>query len=209
MKTNVKNQKSTDKFWTDESGTQVPYSRTSESEKLMEKESYRLFKEALKINQELAAYKKTLTDTCQKVYATFMAEKGNDKVGKGNYTWHNFNRTIKIEVSINERIEFDDLTITACKDKLDEFLKETVQSTDDAIKAMIMDAFNNTKGRLDTKKVMNLLRYKSKIKHAFYQEAMELLESSIRRPDSKAYFRVWAMDDNGSYQLIDLNFSSI
>ena len=94
-----------------------------------------------------------------------MQEKENDKKGKGNFTWFNFDRSIKVEVSISDRIEFDDLGIIACKDKLNEFLDSNIESKDDAVKSMILDAFNNTKGELDAKKVMNLLRYKSKIKN--------------------------------------------
>ena len=205
----MKNQKSTEQFWVDEAGTQIPYARTTKSERLMEKESKRICGDAIRINLELSTFKNRLKEICEEVYAAYMEEKGADKKGKGNFNWFNFDRSIKIEVSINDRIEFDDLGITACKAKLDEFLNGSVESKDDAVKALVMDAFNNTKGKLDSKKVMNLLRYKSKIKAVLFQQAMELLEQSIRKPDSKMYFRVWTKNDEGQYTNIDLNFSSI
>lgn len=208
----MKNQKSTDQFWTDETGTQIPYARTTKVERLMEKESFRIYKDAVKLNTELTAFKNRIKEICQEVHDAYMLDKGNVVTkgkGKGNFNWFNFDRSIKIEVSITDRIEFDDLGITACKDKLDEFLNGNVESKDDAVKALILDAFNNSKGSLDSKKVMNLLRYKSKIKHQLFQEAMELLEGSIRKPDSKMYFRVWAKNEEGKYENIDLNFSSL
>lgn len=204
----MKNQKSTEQFWTDETGTQIPYARTTKSERFNEIASAGIAKAATSLNADLIAFKEKMKTTCEKVYSLYMLEKGNEKKGKGNFNWFNFDRSIKIEVSINDRIEFDDLGITACKDKLDEFLGGNVESKDAAVKALIMDAFNNTKGKLDSKKVMNLLRYRSKIKNQLFQEALKLLESSIRKPDSKTYFRVWVKDESGQYKNIDLNLSS-
>lgn len=205
----MRNQKSTDQFWEDETGTKIPYSRTTKSERYNEIASAGIVKAAKNLNADLLAFKEKLNNTCQEVYSKYMTEKGNDKKGKGNFNWFNFDRSIKIEVSINDRIEFDDLGITACKDKLDEFLGGNVESKDDAVKALIMDAFNNTKGKLDAKKVMNLLRYRGKIKHQLFQEALNLLESAIRKPDSKTYFRIWVKDELGKFNNIDLNLSSI
>lgn len=205
----MKNQKSTEQFWTDETGNKVQVSRTTKSERLQEREAFRLFTEATRLNAELSAFKERIKQTCQKVYDTYMAEKEINKASKGNFTFYNFDRSIKIVVNINERIEFDELGIEACKNLLDGFLTDNVESKDEAIKSLIMDAFNNTKGRLDTKKVMNLLRYRSKITNKSFQEAMKLLEESIRRPDSKTYFQVWFKDAEGQYKNIDLNFSSI
>ena len=205
----MKNQKSTDKFWMDETGAQIPYSRTNESERFNEKASAAIAKTAMSLNADLIAFKEKLNATCKKAYELYMEEKGSDKKSKGNFNWFNFDRSIKIEVSVNDRIEFDDLGIIACKNKLDEFLGGNVESKDDAVKALIMDAFNNTKGKLDAKKVMNLLRYRSKIKNHLFQDALNLLESAIRKPDSKTYFRIWVKDETGQYKNIDLNLSSI
>lgn len=206
----VKQQKSSDQTWLDEKGISVPYNRTTKVERLMEHKSYTLLKRANDMHEKLKSFKKDLRDICDNVYQQFLAEnKIEKKNAKGNFTWYNFDRSIKIEVSVNQRIEFDEMTISACKDKLDKFLAINVESKDEFIKQMVTDAFENSKGRLDSKKVMSLLRYKSKIKVPLFLEAMELLEKSIRRPDSKVYFRVWFKEEDASYKNVDLNFSSI
>lgn len=205
----IENQKSSATMWKDEKGLEIPYNRTTKSERLMEVQSLKILKQALKINTDLLAFKEYIKDTCQKVYETFMEEKNNDKASKGNFTWFNFNRTIKIEVSINERIEFDDMSIKACKDKLNDFLTNNVESKDEFIKQMVLDAFETSRGKLDAKKVMSLLRYRSKIKAEEFQEALNLLESAIRRPESKTYFRVWLLGADGKYENVELNFSSL
>ena len=74
---------------------------------------------------------------------------------------------------------------------------------------MVLDAFETSRGKLDARKVFGLIRYKSKINNVLFQAAVKLLEQSIRRPESRTYFRVWTKDENGKYNNINLNFSSI
>ncbi len=58
--------------------------------------------EAVKINSKLVVFKKQMQDVCHQVYDAFMAENNNsEKQRKGNFTWYNFDRSLKIEVSIN------------------------------------------------------------------------------------------------------------
>lgn len=198
-----------DKLWKDETGFELPYSRTTRVERLMERNATKLVNEAISINSKLIDFKERTKAICNEVFSQFMEENNNTKPSKGNFTFYNFDRSIKVEVSIQEKIEFDDLTIQACKDKLDQFLNKNVESKDAFIKQLVLDAFETSRGKLDAKKVMSILKYKSKIKNPLFQEAMDLLGKSIRRPDSKTYFRIWIKDDQGKYQNIDLNFSSI
>lgn len=209
LKVNV--QKSTDQFWTDESGNKTQITRLFKHEKMMEKGASKLLNNAVKLNQGLKLFKEEVEKTCQDIYEQYMTDKGLDQIGrgKGNFTWYNFDRSIKVEMSISDRISFDDLGIQSCKHLLNEFLNENLSSKIEVLKDMITDAFNTTKGQLDPKKVMNLLRYESKVKDEKFTKAMQHLRDSIRRPSSKAYFRIWAKDSEGQYKIIDLNFSSI
>ena len=206
----VQIQTSKDKLWHDESGQPIPYSRITKSERLMERQSAKLMKGAKGLNKRLADFKNEVSKICQEAYDAFMNEKGvNPDKRKGNFTWYNFNRTIKIEVNINERVDFDDLTVQAAKEKFTQFLDVNIESKDQFIKQMVLDAFETSRGKLDARKVFGLIRYKSKINNVLFQEAVKLLEESIRRPESRTYFRVWTKDENGKYNNIDLNFSSI
>lgn len=206
-----KHQKSSDKIWIDEAGSQVQYSRLLKHERLMEKSAHRIAVESLKINAHLKSFKEEVINMCEEVYEQYLEDKQLDKIGKGkgNFTWFNFDRSIKIEMSIKERITFDEMKIQTCKDLLNQFLDENIKSKNQFIKEMVNEAFSTSRGKLDSKKVMNLLRYESKINAPLFQLAMKELKDSIRRPSSKMYFRVWIRDNEGEYQNIDLNFSSI
>lgn len=210
MKKVVITQKAKDGTWFDESGTSIPYSRTTKTERLMERFSAKILKEATYLNQRMAKFKEEVRDMCQEAYDAFMEEKDITKQTKGNFTWYNFNRSIKIEVSVNERIDFDDLTIEAAKTKFDQFLEENIKSKNQFAKEMVIDAFETQRNnKLDTKRVMNLTRYEKRINDPLFTEAVELINQAIRRPESKTYFRIWQKDIAGEYQSIDLNFSSI
>jgi hypothetical protein len=202
--------KPTDKLWKDEAGMEIPVTRVRASEKLKERMSSSLLKKATTIRELLVELKELANSATNDVNSAILKENGiAKKDSKGNFTWYNFDRSIKIEVSVNERIEFDETLIALCKSKLDEFIDANLNGVDAFVKSLINDAFQNTKGKLDSKKVMSLLKHRSKIKDQRYQDAMEFLEKSIRRPDSKTYFRIWEKNAEGEYKNIDLNFSSI
>ncbi len=203
-------QTSKDKNWVDESGMEIPFNRINAVEKLHERHSATILKKALVINQQLADFKVLVQKLCGEAFEAFMASKDVKKETKGNFTWFNFNRSIKIEVNQSTPLKFDDLTITAAKTKLDEFLTNNIESKNDFVKNMVMDAFETQRNnQLDVKKVMGLTRYKSKINDPLFSEAVDLISEAIRRSDTKTYFRIWQKDADGKYQNIDLNLSSI
>lgn len=198
-----------DQYWVDEAGNRIPRNRLTTREVDNEAIIAKLLKGAQDINARLASYKRQIRTATEGMVAAFMEEKGLDSNGKGNVTLYNFDRSVKVEVSISDRIEFDDLTMKACKEKFDQFLIENVKEKQEFIKEMINDAFMTRRGKLDSKKIIGLMKYETKVKDVHFQQAMNLLRESIRRPDSRTYYRVWVKDDGGEYQNVDLNFSSI
>ncbi|MFK5950175.1 MAG: DUF3164 family protein [Methylococcales bacterium] len=202
-------QKVKDKQWINESGNLVPMAYISPGNRLKERSAGSLLKDAKRINDQLSEFKIKMQKLCDEVYEKMIEEFKAKKDTKGNFSWFNFDRSTKIDVSVNERIDFDDITIQACKQKLDEFLNESLDAKHEFVKEMVTDAFSTSKGNLDAKKVMNLLKWRKQVKAPLFQEALDLMEESIRRPDSKTYFRIWERDGSGEYHLIDLNFSSI
>ena len=197
-----------DKLWVDEAGVSIPFNRTTKAERLTERTTKTMLAKAIGINKQLADFKAQVASQCDKVVDAVVKEISAGKPTKGNFTFFSFDRSIKVAVSISESIVFDDITISAAKAKLDGFLEASIQG-EQIIKSLVMDAFNKSKGSLDVKKVLSLLKYKGKVNDARFTEALDLIEKAIRKPESKSYFRIWGRLDNGEYQQIDLNFSSI
>lgn len=207
LKANI--QKSTEKIWVDESGNSVQYNRLSKTERLAEKVCGRILKDAIELHNALLEFKNYTREACKEVYDTYFEERNLKPDGKGNFSFYNFDRTIKIEINIKDRIEFDEMGIKAAKQLLDEFLSEQISTKLEIIKQLILDAFTTRHGKLDNKKIMNLIRYRAKVNDEKFSRAIDLLEQSIRKPGSKAYFKIYQRSAGGEWEVIDLNLSSI
>lgn len=207
---NIKKQTEKDAAWVDNKGISVPYSRVTGTERLKEKQAYKIATEASKINTSLKQFRDLIETASQDIYERILKENNAEvKDRKGNFTWFNFDRSIKIEVAISERVTFKTPEIDLAKEKLDAFITANLNGVDALIQELVNDAFQNTKGALDAKKVLSLLKYRTKIKAQDFQDALDLIEKSIERSHSRKYCRVWVMAANGEYENIELNFSSI
>lgn len=201
------------KKWIDENGIEIPAKRVTKSEKLKEAKLDYLAKKAARLNKQLGEFKEEFASSVDEIIATIMAENGIEKTTtKGNIMIPNFDRSIKAEVDINDRIEFDDTMITVAKSHMDDFLTNGTGGVDEMIRELILDAFSTSRGKLDAKKVTGLTKYRTRIdsvKYPSFHKMLDAIEKSIRRPSSKRYFRISLRDSEGKYKIIDLNFSSI
>ena len=203
--------KTKDQFWKDETGISIPANRTTKSERLKERKAATIYKKAVSLHDKLKELKLLIKEASEAVRKAVYQETGTEPKAnaKGNFTWYNFDRSVKIETNISEPIDFDDLMIQAAREKLDEFLNNNITSKNEFVKDLVLDAFKTSRGKLDTKRVLNLTRYKDKVNEPLFSDAVDLINKAIRRKPTRMYFRVWAKDDNGKYQNIDLNLSSI
>lgn len=201
------------KAWTDEMNIAVPFNRVSKLEITKERLAERITKQAVKVHEQLVDLYKLLADCVSQINQAIDEDASKKqkalKPTKGNYTWYNFDRSVKIEVDVHEMLQFDSAKISSAREKFDRFIEKNVQGTDDIVRQLINSAFVNTRGGLDSKKVLSLLKYRTKIKDRQFQEALNLIEESISRPSSKRYFRVWVKDDAGAYKNVNLNFNTI
>ncbi len=198
--------------WIDATGVPIPYTRVTGTERQKEKAADKLIKKANAINELMVEFKKLLATDCDDLYQRTLKENKADmeKVRKGNFTWYNFDKTVRIERNINERIDFKQPEIGLAKEKFDDFINKNVTATDEMVSQLVSDAFQNTKSGLDAKKVLSLLKYRSKIKSQAFQDALDLIEKSIERGDSKTYYKIALKNaENGEYEYIDLNFSNV
>jgi hypothetical protein len=206
------------KRWIDETGLEIPENRITAFEKMRERAAEKLHRKAAKLNAELAKFKQEIEQQCEEIWVAGHKDAGTeaDRIAKlkGNHTWYNFDRSIRVEVSVKGQISFDDILIAAAKDKFSIFSERISGHTEESslIKEIINDAFQKRNGNLDPQEVFKLFRHRSRItesKYPEFHEALALIEKSIRRPDSKKYIRVSERDAQGAYHNIDLNFSSI
>lgn len=204
------------KQWIDENGVSIPQFRILKSEKLKEQVCDSLLKKAERAQKVLTELKEEMSNAATEVLNATIAENGGNvrENFKGNFTFFNFDRSIKVEASVQEKIQFDDALIIVAKEHLDNFLSTATSAggVDDMIKEVILDAFSTAKGKLDTDKVIGLMKYRSRIdavKYPSFHLAIDALEKGMSRQFSKKYHRISVKDGENGYKAIDLNFSSL
>ncbi len=204
-----------DAHWTDASGAKVPLKFVPSSAKSAESLAGKIFKNAITVEQQLSDLHKQMKEAVEEVANAIKIEyslknKGKEKKpGKGAITWYNFDRSLKIEASVNEIPKWDGSLLSAAHGLLKEYISGAIGEANELIKGLVNDAFANNKGGVDSKKILQILRYEDKIKNAKFQKACELLKQAQSIDKTKLYMRVWAKEDNGEYRDINLNFSSI
>ena len=195
------------KIWRDHLDREVPATYVPKIDKKKEKVALRYLKKAKYIHNKLEEFKAALLEDCDELYELMLEEAEIDEnKRKGNYTVTSFDKSVKIEVNVQERIEFDD-HINMAQKKINQFLEEKTKGVDHDLAVLVNDAFKTSNGRLDTKRILGL--FKLQIKGKLWEEAMELVKKSINRNNSKRYVRIFEKDIEGEYQNIELNFSSI
>ncbi len=200
-----------DQYWIDENGIRVPVSRLAKSEKLAERKAGKLVKKALQLHDKLKAFKKEIFEDTEAVYRQMMEDlkvKIKDDY-KGNFTWYNFDRSVKFTVDINRPIEFDEGIITAAKAKFDEFLDKNITAKNEFAKELILSAFETRKGKLDVKKILSLTKYEDKVNDPLFSEAVRLINKAIRHRKTKKYIKIYVRNADGKYEPVELNFSNI
>jgi hypothetical protein len=200
-----------DKMWLDAKGFPIPLTRVSKRERFQEQAAASILKNAEKLTKELRELKDTCIKACEEAYSLAMTENKVDeeKTAKGNFTFYTFDRSVRIERSISDRIDFDSAGIDAAKILFDQFLNGKLEGTDEMVRELVMHAFNSKKGKLDAKKVLSLLSFRSKIKADLFQQACACIEKAIINPDSAVYYRIAQRQEDNSYKYLELNFSSI
>jgi len=195
---------------TDAQGLDIPIKLVPKIDLDADKIAKKIAKEAEKLNEQLRAKKTEWLSLCDNWFEQLLIKlKTEDKThgkGKGNYTITSYDKTIKIEINIGMRIEFDS-KLQLAQQKINEYLEKITEGSVDEIRLIVNNAFSTTRGNLDTKKIMSLFSYQ--IKHALWLEAMEILKQSITTNVSKRYINISHKDTEGKYTAIQLQFSAL
>ncbi|MBZ8007882.1 DUF3164 family protein [Campylobacter sp. RM9334] len=162
-------------------------------------------------NTELVALKDEINNDIES-YLDLLLEKYNldarSNAKKGNFTFENYSKTLKIQIQMAEKINFNE-KLNIAKAKIDEYLNDIVKDSSEDIKVLINKAFEvDKKGNLDSKKILSLRSYD--IKDHRWQEAMEIISESVEIVGVKPYIRFYKRDKaTDSWANVSLDFANI
>jgi hypothetical protein len=203
------------KIWVDETGLEIPASRITPVEKKKEAVCEKLLSKGQKLSDALSEFKEEISNAANEILNDSIAANGGTVRDnyKGNFTFYNFDRSIKIETASQDKIVFDDAMIIVAKQHFDTFLQDATSTggVDEMIRDLILDAFSTARGKLDTDKVLGLTKYRSRIeieKYPSFHSALDAIEKGINRQFSKKYHRI-SIRINDEYVPVNLNFSSL
>jgi len=196
----------TKKIWVDYQGNEVPLKYVSTYDKKKEKVITKVFAEAQKINATLEAFKKMMFAECDKLFDEMFKANDLEKVAQKNYTLFSFDKGLKIEVTTQDVVDFDD-RIQLAQAKINEYLKIKTDGADQELSILVNNAFKTKKGRLDKARIFGL--FPLKINHHLWVEAMELIKKSIMTNYTRRYATIYVRDEEGKYNQVQLNFSAL
>jgi len=194
------------KKWIDHTGQEIPAAYVPKLDKNRDRVARLYAKKAIALRDKLTTFKEELLEACDNLYDQMLAEHKVHPKTKGGFSVTSFDKSIKIEININERVEFDD-RIQVAQELINEYIESKSGGMDKDIRQIVNLAFQTRKGRLDVKRVLGL--FQLNIQDKKWVEAMEVLKKSISRNQTKRYARIWLKDKNGEYQAVDLNFSAL
>jgi len=194
------------KIWKDHNGNTIPAKYIPAIDKKREAVALTVYKKGLAAQERLRKLKEEAFLLTDDIWDRMLEEAKVKKLTKGNYSITTFDKEIKIEVNVQEIIDFDD-NIQLAHEKIKEYLALKTNGTDAEIHELINHAFSTSKGKMDVKRILGL--FKLKITNRIWLEAMGLIKKSISRNHSKRYMRIWKKNEEGQYIALDLNFSSL
>lgn len=195
------------RVWIDHTGAVIPAKYVPSIKKKEDKTVRQIHKKALKLHKMLKDFKDEAVKLADEMYKEMAMSNQivlDDK--PHNFTLFSFDKSIKIEIQVHNRIEFDS-TIDFAQQKINEFLEEKTKGIDDELIVIIQSAFKTSRGKLDAKKIMQL--FSLKINHPKWKEAMEILKNSMNVNHTKRYLNIYEKNEEGKYKMITLNYSAL
>lgn len=192
----------------DSRGRLVPESQIKDVDLMRDQVVRELTAEALAVQAVLARFKQKAFDTIN-AFVDLSAEKYGAKLGgsKGNVSLLTFDGALRVQLAIQESIQFDE-RLQAAKELIDECLREWTVGARPEIATLVQDAFRvDAAGKLRTGSVLALRRLD--ITDPRWLQAMQAIGDAVQVVGSKSYVRFHRRDANGQYQAISLDIAGV
>jgi len=163
-----------------------------------------IFSRCVEMNEALETFKRVVLNEIL-TFCELSAEQYGASIGgvKGNIQLTSFDGSIKIQVAVNESIDFGE-QIIAAKALIDDCLADWTANGPDEVKVLVQDAFDSKDGRLSSKKIMGLRKFN--FDDPRWKQAMEAISDAVIVVGSKNYLRVYNRnEDNGKMEALAMD----
>lgn len=185
------------KYRTDARGCMWPEAAMKEIDVESDDLVLQLIGKARDISEALAVFKASVFNDVN-AFVDLAAEQYGVTLGgkKGNLTLLSFDGTLKVQVTIAERMAFD-ARLEAAKQLIDECITEWAEGSRDEIKVLVQSAFQTDQaGKINTGRVLDLRR--CNFKDEKWIKAMAAISDSLHSVGSKEYVRFYERDSSSA-----------
>ena len=191
-------------YMRDGRGRLVPNPMVKPIDKLRDEVVNGIFGRCVEMNEALETFKRVVLNEIL-TFCELSAEQYGASIGgvKGNIQLTSFDGSIKIQVAVNESIDFGE-QIIAAKALIDDCLADWTANGPDEVKVLVQDAFDSKDGRLSSKKIMGLRKFN--FDDPRWKQAMEAISDAVIVVGSKNYLRVYHRnEDNGKMEALAMD----
>lgn len=197
-----------EKFMTDPQGRLIPVEMVKDVDKLRDQTISDIMAKTFAMRDALRAFKEEVWSNIQEFISLSAEEYGVSWGGKkGNITLTTYDARYKVVVAINDNLQFNE-KLQVAKQLIDECIQAWSSDARPELKALVDNAFAVDKqGNISTTRVLGLRRVN--ITDEKWLKAMQAITDSIQVVSSKRYMRFYTRLQDGSYQQIPLDISSL
>lgn len=197
-----------DGYMQNAAGHLVPIGKVREHDKLRDSVATDLAERAVRLNAELAAFKKRALGDIADLIAT-VAERYDVEIGgsKGNVTITTYDGAYRIQRAVAERIEFTE-EIHAAKVIFDDCIHRWSEGANANLRVLVDRAFRTDKqGQLKTSAILELFRME--IDDDDWNRGIEALKDSIQVAGTATYIRVYKRVEGDKYEAVPLDIAAV
>ncbi len=192
--------------WIDAQGQAVPKRYIDQAVRERDLLVRQIFRKGMKLQRQVIQAKGDVVSLIDD-YLDNLAKK-HEARWKGNAELLTFDGRLKVEIKMNETLEFDE-RLQLAKQKIDGCLRRWTGDARSEIRAIIGRAFQvDQKGKINVRSILTLRQFR--FKEPQWQEAMRLISDSLRIRSTRRYVNLYWRDENtGRFVLVPLNWSAI
>jgi hypothetical protein len=163
---------------------------------------------AQKQSASLAVFKKEAMEAIDAFVEKSAAQHGVHLGGKrGNVSLLSFDGEYKVQLSIADRVTFDEKLLVA-KKLIDQCIHSWSKGSKPELEVLINHAFEVDKaGKVNTDRILGLRRLN--IKDERWKKAMDVIGESVQITESKEYIRIYKRSGKDSYSQVNLDVASL
>jgi len=194
-------------MWMDGKGDFVPVRYVTKLDKEKDKIVVKLSEKALKLHAQMENFKKEVMSEIENYIQT--AEKFyevDEKTLVGNKSLTDFANTLRVELSVNKTLAFDE-KLGIARGLIDECIEAWSEGANTKLLALVEQAFKTDKrGRIDRDRILGLR--KLDISDDKWQKAMKIIGDSLTVVDKKSYIRFQRKTD-GRWNTVHLDIAKL